>query len=180
MATTSNLDVEAAIPSGKSSTDSVSHPGGSSLCHELFLNSRIHFGGTGICGWEVFLGSGLQPKKPLAFLVRTLQDEEEGPNPLSIWRSVLAARPLLTEGIRWEVGDVKSMKVEGDPWSPSPPTFRLIFSLKSLFANATVSLLLGADCNWSQELIREEFAPIDVVCILQIVPGIAQNPDEQI
>ncbi|KAL0404442.1 UNVERIFIED_CONTAM: hypothetical protein Sradi_2085000 [Sesamum radiatum] len=103
-----------------------------------------------------------------------------GSNPSFIWRSILASRTLLTAGIRWEVGDENLIKVEGDPWLPRPPTFRLISRPKSLLGNASVSRLLGADRNWNQVLINEEFDHIDAECILQIVPRTAPSPDAQI
>ncbi|KAL0361132.1 UNVERIFIED_CONTAM: hypothetical protein Sradi_3797700 [Sesamum radiatum] len=84
-----------------------------------------------------------------------------GSNPSYTWRSIVAARPLLTYGIRWEVGDGEMIRVLGDPWLPRPLTFRIISKPKSPRPTATVSALLDEDRNWKEALIREEFDGTD-------------------
>ncbi|KAK4388236.1 Retrovirus-related Pol polyprotein from type-1 retrotransposable element R2 [Sesamum angolense] len=112
MATTSNLDVEAAILSEKSSTDSD--------CH-----LKIHW-----LSWSELRKS--EEEGGLGF--KRLRYRNLAMLPKQAWRLVQIHSP-----------------------------FGAQFSLRGPPVNG-----------------REEFAPIDVVCILQIVPGIAQNPDEQI
>ncbi|KAL0444355.1 UNVERIFIED_CONTAM: hypothetical protein Slati_2158200 [Sesamum latifolium] len=43
-----------------------------------------------------------------------------------MWRSLWSTRDLLVAGLRWRVGDGKSIPIKGQPWLPRPGTFQLI------------------------------------------------------
>ena len=44
-----------------------------------------------------------------------------GTIPYFIWSSILAARDTLNEGLRWKVGDGKSIRFWKDKWLPCVP-----------------------------------------------------------
>ncbi|KAL0282259.1 UNVERIFIED_CONTAM: hypothetical protein Sangu_2960100 [Sesamum angustifolium] len=80
-----------------------------------------------------------------------------GSNPSFTWRSIVAARPMLMCGLRWEVGDGIRIRVLGDPWLPRPSTFRIISNPKSLSPTTSVLALLDDDRKWKEDLIMGEF-----------------------
>ena len=48
---------------------------------------------------------------------------ELGPNPSFVWRSLLAARVIIMEGSRWQVGDGRTIEVATHVWLPHAPIF---------------------------------------------------------
>ncbi|KAK4394177.1 hypothetical protein Sango_1888500 [Sesamum angolense] len=78
-------------------------------------------------------------------------------NPSFTWRSIVAARPMVMCGLRWEVGDGVRIRVLGDPWLPHPSTFRIISNPKSLSPTTSVLALLDDGRNWKEDLIMGEF-----------------------
>ncbi|GMP44103.1 hypothetical protein CsSME_00013193 [Camellia sinensis var. sinensis] len=55
-------------------------------------------------------------------------------NPSYTWRSIFKARPLSVEGLRWQIGDGRSVQVWGDRWLNRPSAFKSgVFCVCSAF-----------------------------------------------
>ncbi|KAL0430810.1 UNVERIFIED_CONTAM: hypothetical protein Sradi_0707000 [Sesamum radiatum] len=54
------------------------------------------------------------------FLGSTFFEARLGSSPSLTWRSIWDARDLLAAGIRWKVGNGRSITVLGYPWLPAP------------------------------------------------------------
>ncbi|KAL0409532.1 UNVERIFIED_CONTAM: putative ribonuclease H protein [Sesamum radiatum] len=67
------------------------------------------------------------------------------------WRSILAARYVISKGIRWRVGDGQSIRVWNDPWLPRPSTF-LPITTQSLFLPDLRSIPLG-QFSWADTIV---------------------------
>ncbi|KAL0445558.1 UNVERIFIED_CONTAM: hypothetical protein Slati_1683700 [Sesamum latifolium] len=79
--------------------------------------------------------------------------------------------------MRWQVGDGKSISIVGDPWLPSPLSFKLIRPPKTLPIIANGQELLQEDGKrWNEELIEAEIEEEDAVRINSIE---LQNPESQ-
>jgi hypothetical protein len=46
-----------------------------------------------------------------------------GRKPSYAWRSILSAKPLMTEGLLWRVGDGSSIRIWKDKWIPMPTLY---------------------------------------------------------
>ncbi|KAL0417061.1 UNVERIFIED_CONTAM: hypothetical protein Slati_3538000 [Sesamum latifolium] len=99
-------------------------------------------------------------------------------SPSFTWRSLLAAREILVNGLRWKVGDGHTIPICGQPWLPRPTTFQLILNPQTLTTNARVKDIITASREWNTELIKSEFHPYDAECILGINLGDAGDQDE--
>ncbi|KAG6730412.1 hypothetical protein I3842_01G078300 [Carya illinoinensis] len=42
-----------------------------------------------------------------------------------VWKSIIAARPLLAEGLLWKIGNGNSVRVWSDRWLPTPTSFKV-------------------------------------------------------
>ncbi|KAL0355533.1 UNVERIFIED_CONTAM: putative mitochondrial protein [Sesamum radiatum] len=91
-----------------------------------------------------------------------------GSAPSYTWRSMLATRDLLVAGVRWEIGDGKSIPLVGQPWLPRPLSFQLICKPKTLMDDTKVSALINSCYEWNKELVEAEFFSPDAECILGI------------
>lgn len=84
------------------------------------------------------------------------------------WRSLLHGNDLLLEGIRWGIGDGKTVKILGDNWVPQfPPT--MIRSRSPIPAVATVSCLMNEESpSWNHENVHAFFEQDVAAKILQV------------
>ncbi|KAK4400699.1 putative ribonuclease H protein, partial [Sesamum angolense] len=95
-----------------------------------------------------------------------------GYNPSFTWRSILAARHIISKGIRWRVGDGQSIRVWSDPWLPRPSTFLPITTRSLFLPDLRVSDLLDSENGrWHKELIEGLFCPEDATLIQSIPLG---------
>ncbi|KAL5573647.1 hypothetical protein UlMin_023244 [Ulmus minor] len=84
-----------------------------------------------------------------------------------VWKSILWGRNLVAKGIRWRVGDGRSISVYNSRWIPTPHSF-MVNSPKTLPADSLVSELLDNACRWNIQLIRDSFLDFEAEKILQI------------
>lgn len=63
------------------------------------------------------------------------------------WQSLFYGRNLLLKGLRWQIGDWKSIRVFLDPWLPMPYSFKLITPLCFLHEQVLVADLIN-DGQW--------------------------------
>ncbi|KAL0456055.1 UNVERIFIED_CONTAM: hypothetical protein Slati_0944700 [Sesamum latifolium] len=110
----------------------------------------------------------------------TIFEARLGACPSYTWRSIWASRNILAAGLRWRVGDGHSISITGHPWLPRPSTFQLIECPISLPVASTVASLITSTKEWNEPLIRAEFCPLDVDCILGISLSVGDSRDDLI
>ncbi|KAL0433723.1 UNVERIFIED_CONTAM: hypothetical protein Slati_2706600 [Sesamum latifolium] len=86
-------------------------------------------------------------------------------------------RDLVAAGLRWKIGNGKSVSIMGEPWLPRPRSYKLISKSKSLRESTKVAELLNVS-GWNASLVLEEFEPIDTKCILSIPLPSNDRPDD--
>ena len=93
----------------------------------------------------------------------------------------MAAIPVLRDGIRWCVGDGKSIKIWNDAWLPSTMTGRIISPKPALVCGENVANLMVHDkAKWNGDLVRSFFIPFEVESILSIPISSMKPADSQI
>ena len=87
-------------------------------------------------------------------------------------------------GLRWRVGDGKSIRVFKDPWPPRSVSFRPISQPSDVMSNLLVADLLNLPSNsspgWNTQLLKSVFNAIDVETILSILVGVFRKDDSLI
>ncbi|XP_074377605.1 uncharacterized protein LOC141719122 [Apium graveolens] len=97
-----------------------------------------------------------------------------GHNPSFIWRSILEARDLLKEGIRWRVGSGETILIRDQPWLLLEDNPYITINHQAL-ENKTVASLLRTDMKkWDVDIVKDIFNDRDQRCIL-IIPLVADN-----
>ncbi|XP_050211481.1 uncharacterized protein LOC126661668 [Mercurialis annua] len=124
-------------------------------------------------GWRIF-------KKPDCVLAKILKHRyfKDGsfltagcPNSASYtWKSIWWGREILMEGLRWRVGDGKSIYIYRDKWLNREKTFRVI-SNPVLAEDAVVGDLFLCQGQWNLELLKASFVPDDVQCNYSVRSG---------
>ena len=104
-----------------------------------------------------------------------------GCNPSFVWRSVWSAKEVVNKGIRWRVGDCKSIYVWRDAWVRDLHGFRVGTTPASDLVNLKVSdLLLDAGRGWDSELVHSIFENNDSRAICSIPLSKSQTSDSLI
>lgn len=83
-----------------------------------------------------------------------------GHNPSLTWRSLVWGRDLFAKGIRWKVGNGRSICIDQDPWINRRSSRSPLFTPEYL-KGAKVANLLNENNQWDEELIRGVFWPGD-------------------
>jgi len=106
--------------------------------------------------------------KAIYFPNTSILEAELGTHPSQIWRSVLAGRDVLTQGLIRRIGDGRTTKIWDDNWLPRDCNMKPIISLKVNPPRLVSELIDETTATWKEELIREFFLPMDVSTILSI------------
>ena len=86
-----------------------------------------------------------------------------------VWKSIMAAKPILLKGCYWRVGDGSNISVLNDRWIPNHPTNTVIHPPGEEEWEWRVSELIDPNINWwRRELIVERFHKDDAEAILRI------------
>ncbi|PIM98337.1 hypothetical protein CDL12_29184 [Handroanthus impetiginosus] len=95
-----------------------------------------------------------------------------GSHPTATWRGILAAKHLLQLGVRWRVGNGRSINVRTDPWLPSAGSFKTFTPPISGLNTLKVESLIYPDyCGWRNDVINSLFWKVDIERILKIPLG---------
>lgn len=79
------------------------------------------------------------------------------------------SRPILDLGVRWRIGDGKSIKMWHDAWVSNTGTGKLITPVRIMDQNTSVDALIdNVNHSWRLDTSSEVLLPIDVERILQI------------
>ena len=83
-------------------------------------------------------------------------------------RSILHGRDLLVQGIRWGIGDGRSVKIISDNWIPGfPPA--ILKPISPIPSTATVHCLMDEETgSWNEENVNAFFSPATAAQILQV------------
>ncbi|KAL0003907.1 hypothetical protein SO802_011468 [Lithocarpus litseifolius] len=115
------------------------------------------------------------------FADSSFMDAKVGKNPSYIWRSKVAAIPVIKEGAKWVVGDGRSIKIWGEKWIPSTESGRIITLSTSMESGAkVVSLIVQERVEWDAALIRCTFLPHEAEAILSIPISPMKPLDSQV
>lgn len=90
----------------------------------------------------------------------------------------MASKPMLKDGIRWCVGNGKSIKIWEDAWIPSMVSDRIISPRPAMDIGEKVANLIAHDkVEWNMGLVRSIFLPFEAKNILSI-PISPMNPTD--
>ena len=96
-------------------------------------------------------------------------DAKESPNYSFVWRSIVAALPILKVGCCWRVGNGLSIRVSGDKWIPNYPTSAPLFQLREEVREVVMAELIDPELHaWRSEFILDMFEQTDAEAICRI------------
>ncbi|CAN6553836.1 unnamed protein product [Malus baccata var. baccata] len=131
-------------------------------CVNLALLAKI--------GWRI-------TQNPLSLIASVLRDKyfpgktfgeaPKGKNTSWGWKGLFEARKVLNLGLRWRVGNGKSINIRKDPWFPKPSTFKVI-PKPNLEETMVCDLIDPVTNSWRSDLIEFGFQREDVLPILSI------------
>lgn len=84
------------------------------------------------------------------------------------WKRILQGRKILKVGIRWRVGDGRSIQVVRDPWLPIPRTFWPISRHTEMSLMVADMVSIGG--TWKREVIERCFNAHEAHIILSMPP----------
>ena len=123
-------------------------------------------------GWRMIQGhESLLHKcfKARYFPQSTFLDAKESPGCSYVWRSLVAALPILKVGHCQRVGNRSSIRVLGDRWIPNYPTNKVLHPNHDLLGEMAVSDLINPEINvWRSEFIHSNFHQDDAEAICRI------------
>ena len=91
------------------------------------------------------------------------------PNCSYVWRSIMAAKPILEKRCCWRVGDGSSIRIFSDRWLPNHPTNKVLIPLYEEAEVRTVSELIDQEQReWRREFIMANFHCDDADAICRI------------
>ena len=79
----------------------------------------------------------------------------ESPNCSFIWRSIIAALPILKTSCCWRVGNDSSIRIRWYRWIPNHPTHKILYSTNEEIEDLLVSDFIDPDLHWWMK--RKEF-----------------------
>ena len=98
-----------------------------------------------------------------------LLDASASPNCSYVWKSIMAAIPILKSGCCWRVGDGSNIRVFMDKWIPNYPTNGVLHPARMEEGGWFVSDLINQEQKmWYSEIIRANFHKEDADAILKI------------
>ncbi|XP_042974642.1 uncharacterized protein LOC122306274 [Carya illinoinensis] len=106
----------------------------------------------------------------------SLLETKLGHRPSYIWRNVWGALKLLKEGLRWRVGNGKSIKIWEHKWLPTPSSHCVQAPISVMNARARVSELIS-NGEWDVQLIKNIFRQEEVeqICSIPISKSNAED-----
>ncbi|KAK9270863.1 hypothetical protein L1049_026449 [Liquidambar formosana] len=102
-----------------------------------------------------------------------------GSLPSFSWRSIWGAKETLGRGVRWRIGNGKSVDIWKEKWLPTPTSFKVTSPRQILNEGALVSDLIDAEKKeWRKSLVNSIFLPHEAAIICQI-PLSNRLPDDR-
>lgn len=98
-----------------------------------------------------------------------LIDVEKASQPSYVWRSLMAAKPLLKSGLRKSIGSGYNTRVWDEPWIPSNPPRSPTAIAPIQKPNLLVFELIDRTSKtWNVDTLRATVAPEDIPLILSL------------
>nr|KYP40902.1 hypothetical protein KK1_037728 [Cajanus cajan] len=92
-----------------------------------------------------------------------------GHNPSYVWRSIHASQVVVKGGLRWCIGNGRSLKVWHDPWLRNPTNSYVTTPIPKGHENLTVAELIDMnERKWNQDLLSIFFGTEDIRDIFSI------------
>ena len=103
-----------------------------------------------------------------------------GCNPSYAWHSIHNSLEVIHKGMRWRVGNGKTVNIWEDKWLPTPITFKEISPPCIIGDFPMVFALIDQDTKrWKVDLVKRTFLPVEVDTILSI-PFSYSLPDDKL
>ena len=123
-------------------------------------------------GWRMVQGNDsllYRCFKARYFSRSSFLEAKESPNCSYVWRSLMAAQPILQAGYCWSVGNGHSINAVKDRWLPNFPTNKVLNPIQGVRDELTVANLINPDLNiWKYKDIRAIFHTDEAEAICQI------------
>ena len=96
-----------------------------------------------------------------------------------IWRNLWEVRSLSQQGVRWRVGNGRSIRIWKDKWIPFQPSFLPLTPRGNWNEEGRVCDLIDGDTkHWNWRLLQEMFEPTKAVGINALYVNKIECPDE--
>ncbi|KAJ9554109.1 hypothetical protein OSB04_018154 [Centaurea solstitialis] len=133
-------------------------------------------------GWRLVLNSSSLVSRILKakyYPKKEFLEAQLGHSPSYIWRSIWHSQLALQKGIRWKVGNGRSINIWKDPWLRDDEIFTVESPLVLEHANMTVGDLVNPlSQEWNRELLARLFSSRDCNRILNLSPPNESHPDK--
>ncbi|CAH9112535.1 unnamed protein product [Cuscuta europaea] len=104
-----------------------------------------------------------------------------GNNPSFIWRSLVEVQDIIRKGVRWRVGDEKSINIWRDPWLPDKTNPLILSDCFQGLEEAPVAGLLNTTRDgWDEDILKHLFNDRDIDLIRRIPLSNRVVPDRMI
>lgn len=94
-----------------------------------------------------------------------------GANPSYIWRSILEAQNLITQGVSYRIGNGDNIEILNTPWLPSITDPFIHSTSESLIDKRVAFLMHTGERRWDSDIIYDIFEARDAELILSIELG---------
>ena len=106
------------------------------------------------------------------FLDKDFIHAKKGHHSSFAWRSIWATQSIISDGVKWQVGNGESISIWKDKWTTNPSTFRIVSPQRLLPMEAKVCVLIDAENGeWKANMIRDLFLEHEADSILSIPLG---------
>ena len=93
----------------------------------------------------------------------------DSPNNSFVWKSIMAALPILRNGCYWRVGSGESIDVTKDKWIPNYPSNKLLHSVDDMEEGWKVSDLIDWNLHWwRRDILMAKFNRDEAQAIYRI------------
>ena len=93
----------------------------------------------------------------------------DSPNSSFVWKSMMAALPILRSGCCWRVGNGESIDVTKDKWIPNYPSNKLLHPVIDMEESWKVSNLIDWDLHgWRRDILMAKFNRDEAEAICRI------------
>lgn len=104
-----------------------------------------------------------------------------GFQPSYLWRSLLAAKPIVEDGLAWRIGDGRSVKIASDRWIGLDHPARPMQIIDEDWREEYVGRLIDTETGrWNRNLVQQVFNTTDAKQILSIPIGSSQQEDRRV
>lgn len=134
-------------------------------------------------GWRILKNpnSLLHSAFKVKYCAKTsFMDAQLGRNPSYVWRSVIVAQDIIDRGLRWNVGNSKTVNIWNDRWLPTSDTFKILSPRNQEVWLEKVEQLFDFDKGyWNIEKVRNTFLHHEAETILGIPLSSGMTKDSQ-